>query len=238
MSNINYYNKNKDQLYILHFPGTGIKGNENIIQENIERTIKISNDLSIISIMNQSCYDNSFIVKQCKKNNIKIHNSALFERKWNNTLKIKHILKCLEAIKTNYVLILDGRDTLIINDLDNGFINKYEAFNKPIVFNGTPLAYPQKIIEPLQEVIKIKGKQRFLNAGVCIGKKKELQIFYERALQINQKYPFNNSEQYIIRIARKENPNLACHDENNKLFRICHQYDTIIKNIDGKNIII
>ena len=118
MKHKKYQNKNNEDIYVLHFPGTGIIGHENIISENLDRPIQMDSNLSIISIMNQDCYDKSFVVKQCVYNNIPIFNTAINEQKWNNCMKINHILECLEQIKTDYVLILDGRDTLIVNDLD------------------------------------------------------------------------------------------------------------------------
>lgn len=76
---------------------------------------------------------------------------------------------------------MDGRDVIFVNNLDNTFIDKYVCFNKPIVYNGTPVAYPKIPIEPLQELLQIKGKQKFLNAGVCIGEKNALIDFYTQA---------------------------------------------------------
>lgn len=237
MNEINYYNQDGEELYVLHFPGTGIDGHEKIIEDNLERTIKISENLSIISIMNKECWETSPIRKQCDYNNIKLYNNALEDTHWNNTLKINHILECLEEINTEYILIVDGRDVIIVNDLDDNFINKYKSFNIPIVYNGTPVAYPKKYIESLQELISIPGKQKYINAGVCLGTKDALKEFYTKASEINKKYPTNNSEQFIIRITRKLNPSLAMQDSENKIFRIIHQYDTVIKEDNKGNLI-
>lgn len=233
----NYYNPEKQPLYILHFPGDGLIGHENIIEENLDRSFQISDEISIISIMNKECYNESFLAKQCEKNHIKIHNTALYESDWTNTIKIEHILQCLFKIDTPYVLILDGRDTIIIHDLDTEFLSKYKSFKTPIIYNGTPVAYPKKAIEPIQEIIKIKGKQKFLNAGVCIGEKNALINFYEKAVKIKDNLCDNNSEQLIIRMCRQQNMLLAGIDHNNNLFRIIHHYDTKIQSY-GKDYIL
>lgn len=238
MSQINYYNKNEEQLYILHFPGTGINGHEYIIENNLKRKINISNNLSIISIMDKTCWEASPVRKQCEFNNISLYNPALNCTSWNNTLKINYILKCLEVIDTEYVLIVDGRDVIFVNNLDDTLIDKYKTFGVPIVYNGTPVAYPKKYVESLQEIINIKGKQKYLNAGVCLGTKKALTEFYTKASKINKEHSSNKSEQYIIRLTRKLYPELATHDSENKIFRIVHQYDTTITEVNGKNIII
>lgn len=235
MKHKKYQNKNNEDIYVLHFPGTGIIGHENIISENLDRPIQMDSNLSIISIMNQSCYDKSFIVKQCTYNNIPIFNTAINEQKWNNCMKINHILECLEQIKTDYVLILDGRDTLIVNDLDATFIEKYLSYKIPVVYNATPVPYPNAVVEPLQELLKISGTHKFLNAGICVGIKEALVEFYKQAKIINYKIYNNSSEQYIIRLTKEKNPSLAGIDNELKLFRIVHQYDTIIK--ENNNIV-
>lgn len=236
MNSKSYLNSDFDPLYILHFPGTGIEGHEYIIERELDRTIKISDNLSIVSIMEQKCWETSPLKIQCENNKIPIFNPALNETSWNNTLKIKYILQSLNEITTDYVLILDGRDTLIVNHLNDHFIQKYKQLNKPIIYNGTPVAYPKISIETLQELIQLKGKQKFLNAGVCIGERNALIDFYMKAEKINEQYPENQSEQYIIRLTRHFHPELAGHDEQNKLFRIIHQYDTLVK--ENKNTVI
>lgn len=233
-----YYNQNKEPLYVLHFPGTGLDGHEFIIEDNLNRKISVSDELSIISIMNYECEKHSFVKKQLDNNNIPLYNTAIYERQWNNVLKIKHILKSLEQIKTKYCLIIDGRDVVICNNLDNEFIAKYKSLEKPIIFNGTPISHPNMPIEPIQDLIKIKGKQKYLNAGVAIGETKILKIFYSKAYEISQKNPDNHSEQMIIRMARQKNPELAGHDSENSIFRIVHECDTRIQEFDNGYILI
>lgn len=175
------------------------------------------------------------VVKQCVYNNIPIFNTAINEQKWNNCMKINHILECLEQIKTDYVLILDERDTLIVNDLNATFIEKYLSYKIPVVYNATPVPYPNAVVEPLQELLKISGTHKFLNAGICVGIKEALVEFYKHAKIINDKIYNNSSEQYIIRLAKEKNPSLTGIDNELKLFRIVHQYDTIIK--ENNNIV-
>lgn len=224
-----YLNHMDEPLYVLHFPGTGLEIGQSIVDENLDRSIVISDKLSIISIMNRQCWDSSPVRMQCEHNSIPLYNTAISETHWSNTLKISHILKSLELVNTQYVLIVDGRDVTFVNDLDNKFIQTFESFNCPIIYNGTPVAYPEVAIEPLHEILSHKGKQKFLNAGVCIGDRKALIEFYTVAYQIHLNNPGNKSEQLIIRKARQKHPNLASFDEYNKLFRIVHKYDTIVQ---------
>ena len=74
MSNKSYLNKDGEQLYVLHFPGTGIEGHEYIIEQELDREIAVSANLSIISIMDKKCWDTSPVRIQCEKNNIPLYN--------------------------------------------------------------------------------------------------------------------------------------------------------------------
>mgnify|MGYP001050597568 CR=1 FL=1 len=238
MKRLNYVNKQSNRLYILHFPGHGLGDFLNIIDDNMDRHITISSDISIISTMNRHCWDNSPIRDQCARNNIPICNTALEEKDWSNPLKIKHSLICLEQATTEYALLVDGRDVVIVQDLDDEFIEKFKKFNKPILYNGTPAAYPKVPIEPLEELFQIRGKQKFLNAGVCFGEVEALKTFYTRCAEISATLPDNKSEQLIVRMARQEMKDLVAIDHNNELFRICHPYDTVIKEEADKIILI
>lgn len=238
MKRLNYVNKQSNRLYILHFPGHGLGDFLNIIDDNMDRHITISSDISIISTMNRHCWETSPIKDQCARNNIPICNTALEEKDWSNPLKIKHSLICLEQATTEYALLVDGRDVVIVQDLDDEFIEKFKKFNKPILYNGTPAAYPKVPIEPLEELFQIRGKQKFLNAGVCFGEVEALKTFYTRCAEISATLPDNKSEQLIVRMARQEMKDLVAIDHNNELFRICHPYDTVIKEYDEKLVLI
>lgn len=203
MKRLNYVNKQSNRLYILHFPGHGLGDFLNIIDDNMDRHITISSDISIISTMNRHCWDNSPIRDQCARNNIPICNTALEEKDWSNPLKIKHSLICLEQATTEYALLVDGRDVVIVQDLDDEFIEKFKKFNKPILYNGTPAAYPKVPIEPLEELFQIKGKQKFLNAGVCFGEVEALKVFYSQCAEISSTLHENKSEQLVVRKARE-----------------------------------
>ena len=225
-------NQDNNILYILHFPGNGIDGHEYIVSENLHRHIELNDNISIISIMDRNCYNTSPLVEQCNFNNIPIYNGAINENSWNNTKKINYILEDLDTITTEYALILDGRDVIITHDLDNEFLKKVNSFESPIVYNGTPAAYPDVPIESIREIVTIDGKQKYLNAGVCIGRVDALKKAYNYALDLKNNMPDNNSEQLIIRKVKHTHPDLITHDSKNAIFRIVHQYDT---KIEGSN---
>ncbi len=237
MKNADYLNDRSEPLYVIHFPGSGLEEYLELAESNVTRSITISSKISIISIMNAACIDKSILKRQCDNNEIRIYNTAESERDWSNTLKIKHIIKCLDMISTKYALIIDGRDTVLTHDLDDGFIEKWMSFKKGVVYNGTPKAFPEAAVEPLQELLQIRGKQKFLNAGVCFGEVNILRSFYKKCEEVLRANPNTNSEQIIVRIARQYLKDYIGIDHNNDLFRICHTYDTAIKE-EADNIIL
>lgn len=240
MSSKSFYNKDGEKLYVLHFPGSGMESEDSkrIIADTRELKFTVADNIEIISPMNEECWNDSILREQCEHNNVEIINPALNETGWNNTKKIDYILEALDMTDAEYCLILDGRDVQICNDLDDEFIEKYKSLGFPVLYNGTPAAYPKAIIESIQELMRIKGKQKYLNAGVCIGTREALKDFYQYAAEINRKNPNNNSEQLIIRKTRKLHPDLAGHDTDNKIFRIIHTYDTVVADVEDGYILI
>lgn len=224
----NFYNKDGGRLYVLHFPGTGMEFEDtrHIIADTLLLKFSLSEDIEIISVMDKPCWNHSILRKQCENNNVEILNPAIDEKNWNNTKKIGYIFEALQQTKKQLCLILDGRDVQICADLGDEFIGKFKSFDRPIVYNGTPCAYPHVAIESIQEVLSVKGRQKYLNAGVCIGERNALYKFYTKAAEINRQNPDNRSEQMIIRLARKKYPEYATHDAGNDIFRIVHAYDT------------
>ena len=98
----NYYSENGSQIKIIHLPGSGLEEHRELAEYNLDRSFNISKDLSIISVMNSQCEKDSFILKQCEFNNIKLLNTASDVIFWNNPIKIEHILECLRKVTTKY----------------------------------------------------------------------------------------------------------------------------------------
>lgn len=234
---IKYFNKDNNQISILHFPGEGYKMYGEIFNKlEKNRIFKMSNKLSLISIMTKDFYEDSTLRYQCDLNGVKIYNTGLDATNWNNTLKIDFILKALEQIDTEYALITDGRDVLIANDLDDNFLNKYLSMGKDIVYNSTKFRFPDVVIEPLYDILAHKGEFKYLNAGVCIGKTASLKKFYNICKEYNKKFPNNYSEQFIVRTARVfgDREHLSDFDSESKLFRTIHSKDNSIIFNEGK----
>lgn len=157
--------------YLLHAFGKTFENLQDYFLNNKDLELSLSPYISIVSIMNESCYENSTLVYQCQKNNIEIYNdNSLYKTtEWNNLMKIQGILNIIDSINTEYILFLDGKDTVILKDIDESFIEKFKTFNADIVFNYHSFPFP-KCVEG--------EKLHYINAGVCFGRKDALKKFY------------------------------------------------------------
>lgn len=219
-------------IYIYHAYRNNFEKNINIFKRNENIIINVSKDLTLLSIMNEECFNNSYLVKQCKNNGIDLivpkSTFNIKKEEWKNTIKISTIVKALKEINTKYVLILDGKDTCILNSLDDEFLNKFKEMNCDILFNMQKLQVPN---------ITFKDYKHPINAGVCIGTKEALLNFYKECEELNKidKYIFNNglpSEQYIVRKTAHNSALKIETDYEMKLFTCYSEY--IVKEVDSK----
>jgi hypothetical protein len=193
-------------IRIYHAYRNNFEKNLYIFEKHKNIKISISKDLTLLSVMNKDCYDKSYLVTQCKNNNIDlvvpVSTFNVKNEDWKNTMKISAIVQALETIDTKYVLILDGKDTCILNDLDDEFLKEFEKMECDILFNMQKLPMPN---------IKFKDWKYPINAGVCVGKREALLSFYDECEKVNAKneYILKNgmpSEQFIIRKTANDSP--------------------------------
>lgn len=225
MSNRKYINKAGDELYAVHFPGDNTEILDRFVEYELTRKIKVNDNISMISIMNRECWNHSPLRKQCQLNDIPLYNLAINQTNWNNTIKINYIIECLKLINTEYAFISDGRDVILVNDFDDKFIEKYKEFGKPILYNATPNSFPI-IVEDINSIIHVKGNHKFLNAGVCFGRREELITFYTAALELTKFSIDRNSEQEFIRQAYARHRDIVTYDSESKLFMNVHHGDS------------
>lgn len=221
--------------YVVHYFGESFENNKDKLENLIANDFQVSKDISIISVMNRDCYNNSYLIKQCNYNNININipesTFNISSVEWKNTLKIDSIFKELEKVKTKYVLILDGKDTGILKDLDDSFINIFNELDCDIVFNYQLSNYP---------LSTFNSKVNHLNAGVCFGRLDSLKEFYNLCSEMNKndeyisKYNSKPSEQYIVKkAALSSNLNIKI-DSGFKLFYTSSFYTLEKRNCSNK----
>lgn len=220
----NKYNYKLQDCYICHAYAEVFLKSKNIFEENLNNIFKVDKSITIISPMNKSCYNRSYLVKQCELNNVQLLKSEkLFNisiNDWSNLFKIEGIIEMLEKTTTEFAVVLDGKDTCIIKDLDESFIEEFKKYNADIVYNSMPHRYPNVAIES-REFIEANNF-KYINAGLCIGYTNKLLQFYKECLaNINDVmlgYDKKPSEQYVIRkTVVSSNIIIKC-DYNNILF--------------------
>ena len=228
-----YYNIDSIPINILHFPGDGMEKYGNKIAKFEEnRNFTISKDLSIISIMTADFWEDSPVRKQCDYNGVHIYNTGydVKPEEWSNTMKIELILEALEQIETEYVIICDGRDVAIVNDLDDKFLDKVKRQKYPVMYNSTIFRFPDVAVENVFDILSQPGEFKHFNAGVCVGTVKQLKYFYNLCKKYNKQIKNNFSEQLVLRTARAMGDNYKTIgiDSLSQLFRTVHSRDNDI----------
>lgn len=205
---IKIYNNDKtNSPNILHFQGdtlTQLKQTFDCIKEKSSLlNTKIPEDLALVSCWTDDnlCH----ILKQCNEGNIDLINAVPSDydtaQHWDMRNKIGFIVNTLKKIDTEYTLIMDGYDVLIIHLED--IIDKFHKLGYRILFNATSNNFPNVQIDCVPQRF-LFGEHRFFNAGCCIGYTKDLLNFYAETLEIlnnNNLYNPYHSEQFIVRHA-------------------------------------
>ena len=228
------YNNNK--IYIAHFPSKAYFQQRKAQEFYKDKTVKIDDDITVISIVNKPYYYKSFLTKQLPQDKVIINKTAFEKEEWIMTDKMKYIAECLRECKTKYALVTDYSDVLFTADLDKEFIEKFLKFKCNILYNASRYRHPNIKIKNDKNV---KGRwfgKYNLNAGVCIGYTDKLLEFYEYCAEENKKYPENPDEQFVIRNCLLPKFKIRL-DSEMKLFACIHKLEYTFKEQDGDLII-
>lgn len=183
MRKIQINNREKD-LYILH---TG-HPNKNWLDE-FDVKPKVSSNISIIAYSNYK--ETPALFKQ-GVDIIKPEGGFHI-----NPDKIDLYNDVLSNIDTEYTLLLDSVDTLILKDLDDTFIEKFEQFDVDVLYCWDRNIYPHFLFienEPLQ----------YLCAGIVFGKTAAIKQIYKDIgvlkSQYSIEYDYERAEQFWLRL--------------------------------------
>lgn len=211
-------------MRILHCPGQGQERHLGYLFSKTFHQFKKADNITIITIVTSDRVETSPLLRQLLNNNNPFINAADFieqEKKWQKNDKIYLYQKALNQVETEYTILLDANDVIILNDLDEDFINEWKEFNCDILFNGSEYLYPKD-----SHILTIESEypffcQHYLNCGVCFGRTEEIRKLYDKAAEIaNEKH---DSEQYWIREAIREGKFRKVKiDNRSKLFLLSH----------------
>jgi hypothetical protein len=148
--------------------------------------------------------------------------------RWSNIFKPKLLLDVIDNITTDYVLSLDSADVLIqtFDDL----IEKYESYNKPLLYNATGSRFPNFEIDIVHNRDKL-GKFCNLNAGVLLGTTSKVKEFYQKVVEIPFTDDMIESEQMLCRMVFQDCMDWVDFDWKCKCFQ-CFSRANIIKDHD------
>ena len=226
---------------ISHFPGWTRYKYQQLIERFANTKINpLPENVTIITCVDDDsvAYDKSPLIRQLNKYNIPFINAA--EHKdvypWINNKKIQLLYDALQNVKTKYCLILDGIDVTINDDLSD-IVDIYKTYGKKIIYNATPWAHPQVLIDLIPNRKETYGKYCFLNAGCCIGETKALNDFYKEVLDIfkntnKDEDQYWESEQYFVRKAFANNMDKVWFDYDCKIFQVWHKTELSLPKID------
>lgn len=224
----------ENNVSILHFPGKQKKTYAKEIDMMKEIEFTMPEDLSIISIMTPDVVESSPLHYQLTKNNVSYINTVPADHKmWINRHKPRYVKKALELVRTNYCLILDGNDVVIVDNLDD-IIEKFNCYERDIIYNATSNRFPNLEVDKIPGIkddqrIMMFGPFCFLNAGVCIGKTEALRWFYDEVIEAVEKENIP-SEQYFVRKVMNNHQDKVFFDYDCRLFQAFNAGTTLTLN--------
>ena len=229
-----YYNYLGEEILIAHFPGETRLVETETFYSLMNSKFHKPDNIGIVSVTTKD-RKNPVLISQIKANGYDYYN-ALDKKQinWHPVKKIRYVLESLKEVKEEYCLILDGDDVLIINDLDC-LIERFDQYNKKIIYNASVWMYPHIVIDRVPNRDKY-GDYQFLNAGCCFGKTSDLIYFYQELWDYVKliAHPVS-SEQYYVRQLFNKKQDTVFFDWKCSLFQIWHKQElTYFTNEEGE----
>ncbi|MDR1754391.1 MAG: hypothetical protein LBR74_05730 [Eubacterium sp.] len=196
-------NHKDKEFYAAHFQGNCHVYWMPFVAELSARKVTLPKDLTIVTVA--SVPEKNMLIKQLKHSDTPFINDAESSGIWKNTKKIGYIIKSLERVSTQYVLVLDAGDVLLSGDL-TGIVKTFKEYGKKLIFGATKSNHPNMSIDMISDR-DFRGEFKYINAGTCIGETGYALEFYRAAKDILDNGELDNpinSEQFIIRHTFKD----------------------------------
>jgi hypothetical protein len=102
-------------------------------------------------------------------------------KNWHNRKKINLLKEYLENVKTTYILVMDGDDSLIVDDLNKlpDYLNYLKC---SVIFNASNFTYPEDsngFYQNNEKKLSNESFFRHLNSGCFFGKTKFCKYLYD-----------------------------------------------------------
>ena len=221
---MNYY-YNSNLLYLLAYSYCEEVG-AMVLSTEKDRSLTVSDKISIVTAVEN--IENCIFIHQLEYNNIQFY--AVTKNLLNQTLK---------NIKTEFVLVINT-PSVLVHDLDNGFIETFKGLNTPFTFGATTLNNTKYNFLSFRE-LKLKGTSKGLEAGVCFGYTKDVALLYSRINQLDFEYgSYEKAHQAVeVTLIAYYSDGLPDYlDSANKLFCSVDLSYVQVKEIGGKREIV
>lgn len=188
---------------VLHAYGSSHTGEEWIELIKLTNRVEASmpNDVTIISFFHG---DKSFALKnQLEDQFIPYINASTSDITiWQDREKIRLIHNAIKKVKTTYVLVLDGIDVLLADNIIQ-LIDKFKETDCKLLYNACTISHPLSY-----NINEIKGdeslgKFNLLNTGAFIGESEFVNTFYDDVMTIYDDINMPVPESDGIRIGLK-----------------------------------
>lgn len=217
---MNYYYNDK-LLYLLTYSYNEEVG-AMVLSTEKDRSLTVSDRISIVTAVENT--ENCIFINQLKYNNIQFY--AVTKDLLDQTLK---------NIKTEFVLVINT-PSVLVHDLDNGFIETFKSLDTSFVFGATTLNNAKYNFLSYRE-LRLKGTSKGLEAGICFGYTKDVALLYSRINRLDFEYrAYEKAHQAVeVTLIAYYPDELPDHlDSANKLFCSVDLSYVQVKEIDGK----
>ena len=199
-----HYVKTNNEPFIITFEfpvGTDIAS---IFQIGAAKHINVSN--KILVVFTEDAQNSSFI-KTCMESSQPIDRC--------DVKNLVQAVKLAKTIRAEYMLIVNSYDSFLTRDLDQDFIDTFEALNTPIIFSGNEIQMLQDDFSN-SKALQIAGPCKFMDAGIIFGKVEFMEKFIPDFIAYYQ-----------------ANKHLFTQDIPIKLFNLIAAFDTFVSSYEG-----
>lgn len=196
--------------------------------------ISIPNDITVISFFFGG---KSFVLRdQLESQFIPFINASTPDiTLWQDRQKIRLISNVIKKVKTKYVLILDGIDVLLAENIDT-IVSKFISMDCKLLYNACVYSHP--LSYNIDDILgdKSLGVFSLLNTGAFIGEASFVDLFYKDVMTIydDVTMPVPHTDGIRVGIKYKNYPEI-------KIDHNCEIFQTLLGleyNIEEKELIV
>ncbi|PWT77536.1 MAG: hypothetical protein C5B60_02565 [Chloroflexi bacterium] len=210
-----FVNHRGEDFLVAHFQGWSLKRNPVAATTFMAAKIGVPAGITIVTFATADILADAALPRQLDAAGVAYLNPALDVVPWRNPLKITLLLETLPAVRTEYVLALDGRDVLLCGPLDTIVARLASYPGIDVLFGAQKTPFPPVPIEDIASRQEL-GPFAHLNAGTMFGKTDAVDRFYRHAAAIDEP---TYSEQFLVRIAFAEHSDGVWFDHRCRIFQ-------------------